>query len=290
MSIRSFLLAPSLPTFALAIALSALLALSCPARPHAAEPSAWSDAHGGAVRLVPGEQTAPGSFRAGLEFRLAEGWKTYWRNPGDAGVPPTFDWSRSDNVAKVTLSWPGPQRFDDEGGTSIGYKGDVILPIEVDAKDRAKPATLSLALDYAVCETICVPAKGEATLVLDPSDPGSPREAERIRIAQGRVPVPSPLGAPGKVGIDEVMVDRSETPPRLVVVARAPPGAGLFVEGPDNWYLPVPTPEAGQRRDGLVQFVLPLEGTPKGAVLAGTPLRFTLVSSDGSVETLYNIP
>jgi DsbC/DsbD-like thiol-disulfide interchange protein len=290
MSIRSSLMVPRLPAFLLAFSLPVIFALSLPTRLGAAEPSAWSDAHGGAVRLLPGESLAPGSFRAGLEFRLTEGWKTYWRNPGDAGVPPTFDWSKSDNVAKLTLSWPAPQRFDDEGGTSIGYEGDVILPIRVDAKDPARPVTLVLALDYAVCETICVPAKGEATLVLDSADPGSPRDAERIRIAQERVPVPSPLGAPGKVAIAEVTVDRSASPPRLVVVARAQPGAGLFVEGPDNWYLPVPTPDVRQRRDGAVGFVLPLEGTPKGAVLTGAPLRFTLVSSDGSVETLFNIP
>jgi DsbC/DsbD-like thiol-disulfide interchange protein len=262
----------------------------------AGEPSPWSDAHGGAVRLVPGAMAATGAkstigvWRAGLEIRLLHGWKTYWRNPGDSGVPPVFDWSKSDNVARLTVSWPAPARFDDETGTSIGYKGDVMLPLRVEAKDAARPVTLSLALDYAVCEAICVPAKGEARLVLDPASSGSDALDQRILAEQDKVPVETTLLAPGAVGIDKVALDRASSPPRLLVEARAKVGAQLFVEGPDNWYLPVPGPQAGQPGAGLVGFVLPLEGTPKDAVLSGTPLRFTLVSPDGAVEIPYVLP
>ena len=61
-------------------------------------------------------------LRAGIELRLAPGWKTYWRYPGDSGIPPRFDFAKSRNVKSVTVRWPAPQRLTDESGTSIGYK------------------------------------------------------------------------------------------------------------------------------------------------------------------------
>lgn len=267
----------------------ACLALLLASTPLAAgEPSPWSQAHGAAVRLVPGAEAAAGLWRAALEIRLVHGWKTYWRNPGDSGVPPVFDWSKSDNVAAVAVSWPAPSRFDDETGTSIGYKGDVLLPLRVEARDATKPVALSLALDYAVCEAICVPARGEGRLVLDPASPGPGADDPRILAGQDKVPVAAAIGAAGPVGIDTVTLDAASSPPRLLVEARAMAGAQLFVEGPDAWYLPVPGP--GPARQGLAGFVLPLEGMPKGAVVSGTPLRFTLVSPDGSVEIPYVLP
>ena len=120
----------------------AVLLFAAPPGALAEETSGWSSAHGGAMRLIPGA-AMPGGRGAGVEIRLDPGWKTYWRDPGDAGVPPVFDWSRSDNLAKVTLSWPAPTRFDDEAGSSIGYKHDVVFPLAVVAKDPAKPVTLA---------------------------------------------------------------------------------------------------------------------------------------------------
>ena len=99
--------------------------------------------------------------RAGIEIRLAPGWKTYWRYPGDSGIPPRFDFSGSQNVDRVTLQWPAPQRLTDESGISIGYKHDVVFPLDVMPQDATKPVMLALKIDYAMCEKLCVPADGE---------------------------------------------------------------------------------------------------------------------------------
>ena len=69
-----------------------------------------------------------------LKIKLKEGWKTYWRYPGDLGVPLVLDFSASQNVKAVIVRYPAPMRFPDgAGGNSIGYKGDVILPLECGA-------------------------------------------------------------------------------------------------------------------------------------------------------------
>ena len=135
----------------------------------AADSSPWDGTERAAVRLIAGGQHEAGGttvLRAGVEIRLAPGWKTYWRYPGDSGVPPRFDFSRSQNVKAVTMRWPAPQRLADEGGTSIGYKHDVLFPLDVVPQDAGKPAVLALGIDYAVCEKLCVPADGKAELTI----------------------------------------------------------------------------------------------------------------------------
>ena len=106
-------------------------------------------------------------LRAGVELRLAPGWKTYWRYPGDSGVPPRFEFDQSENVKSVAVLWPAPLRFSDGDGTTIGYKNNVVFPLRIEAKDRGKPVTLRLKLEYAVCEKICIPVDAKAELSID---------------------------------------------------------------------------------------------------------------------------
>src|SRR6476660_1837337 len=135
---------------------------------HATDASAWDGDARSAVRLIAGDTKSVGDapLRAGVEIRLAPGWKTYWRYPGDSGVPPRFDFAQSSNVQSVTLSWPSPRRFVDDGGQAIGYEGDVIFPLRILANNPAQPVVLRLKIDYAVCEKLCAPAEGSAELPL----------------------------------------------------------------------------------------------------------------------------
>ena len=103
---------------AILVNLVVMAAISRPAL--AADASPWDGDQRAAVRLIGAAQR--GTVHAGVEIRLASGWKTYWRYPGDSGVPPRFDFSASRNVASVTVRYPAPQRLSDESGTSIGYK------------------------------------------------------------------------------------------------------------------------------------------------------------------------
>ena len=124
--------------------------------------SSWDGDSRAAVRLVAGDGGSGAPLRAGIEIRLADGWKTYWRYPGDSGVPPVFDFSKSENIKSVSILWPAPHRFAYEGGASIGYKGDVIFPVHAVPSDPGRPATLRLTIEYAVCEKLCIPAQRRA--------------------------------------------------------------------------------------------------------------------------------
>ena len=221
--------------------------------------------------------------RAGIELRLAAGWKTYWRYPGDSGVPPVFDFSKSENVKSVDILWPAPHRFTDDGGASIGYKGGVILPLRVVSENPKRPVTLRLALDYAVCEKLCVPAKGAATL--DLAGAPSPHDA-RLAAAEAQVPRPARMGETAPLGIGTVRREPGTPHPRVVVEIAAPAAAplDLFVEGPtEEWALPLPEPVSGAS-PGRRRFAFDLDGLPPGANAIGARLRFTLVSGENAVE------
>src|ERR1700755_2648418 len=156
------------PAYLLPIVAAASLLAATPSTAIAADVSPWDDDLQSAARLIAASahNEAKGLvFRAGLEIRLKDGWKTYWRYPGDSGVPPVLDFSGSQNVKTVTVLYPAPARFPDgAGGQSIGYLGDVLLPLHVVAVNPAKPVMLNLKFDYAVCEKLCVPAKAQLEL------------------------------------------------------------------------------------------------------------------------------
>ncbi|MBX9992654.1 protein-disulfide reductase DsbD domain-containing protein [Phreatobacter oligotrophus] len=262
-------------------ALLSFLALAGTGVPVLAAPavSAWSRDTKSAVRLLDGGMEG-GLHLAGVEITLDPGTKTYWRTPGDSGVPPAFDWSKSTNVADVAVSWPAPLRFPDGNGFSIGYKTGVVFPLLVRPKVAGQPVRLGLHLDYAVCDQICIPAKADALLGLSrsASDP-----AAAAAIARYRASVPQ-AAVPG-LSLAIEAVDQSGQWPvvtlKAEVEASAP--ADLFAEGPDiHWTLPLPEPQdtAGTVR----RFKLTLDGAPRGTEPLGQALTFTLVSGHRALE------
>jgi DsbC/DsbD-like thiol-disulfide interchange protein len=253
----------------------------------AADSSPWDGNQRAAVRLIAGASRSEGAatiHRAGIEIRLAPGWKTYWRYPGDSGIPPRFDFSGSQNVDKVTLRWPAPQRLADESGTSIGYKHDVVFPLEVVAQDAAKPVVLALKIDYAVCEKLCVPADGSAGLAFT----GKPSEHDdKLTRSAILVPKPATVGADGPIEVRAAKREGS----RILVDVAAPAGTPveLFAEGPTpDWALPVPSPIAGAPA-GQQRFTFALDGLPPDTKPDGAILKLTAVAGGQAIEVPYRL-
>ena len=238
--------------------------------------TAWVEAGPARVRLL-----AAGAGEAGVEIRLARGWKTYWRYPGDAGIPPRFDWTGSDNLAGVEVSWPAPERLPEEGGTSIGYRDAVVFPLRVHARDPKAPVKLALKLDFAVCEKICIPADAKLTAVVAPAKERMPL----LDAARARVPRLARLGEGGGLAVLSVKLERGAVPRAVIDVAVPPGNFDLFAEGPnESWALPVP--ERVRAEGGRARFVLPLEGGPPGADPIPASLRLTLAAGNDAIEVV----
>ncbi len=139
--------------------------------------------------ILTGWQMPSGGHMTGLHLDLAPGWKTYWRAPGDAGIPPRFDWSGSENLKAVHVHWPAPTVFHTNGYQTIGYTDDLILPLEVIPRDPAQPVALRMQMELGICDDICLPAFLELTATLAP--PGAPDPALRSALNQRPVPAKS---------------------------------------------------------------------------------------------------
>src|SRR6476619_6594053 len=214
-----------------------LLASSLVFEARAQDSSPWQRDGHSAVRLLAGSRSGA-VLMGGVAFQLQPGWKTYWRTPGDSGVPPRFDFSKSENVEAVTVMWPAPMKFDDgAGGVSLGYKQQVVLPLRIVAKNADKPLTLRAEINYAVCEKICIPVEASAEL---PFASVASTEDGALSAALDTVPKPANVGDPNPVTIRDI---KRQGKTSVLVDVSAPAGkeVNLFVEGPTpDWALPVP--------------------------------------------------
>jgi DsbC/DsbD-like thiol-disulfide interchange protein len=269
-----------------ALGATAILSVACSAaEARADDASPWQrDAHS-AVRLLAGSRSGA-VLLGGVAIQLQPGWHTYWRTPGDSGVPPHFDFSKSDNVEAVTMLWPAPQRFDDgAGGTSLGYVKQIVLPLRIIAKNAEKPVTLRANINYAICEKLCIPVEANAELAFASV---ASTEDSALSEALAAVPKPANVGDPHPLTILDV---RREGKTGVLVDAVAPEGkdVSLFVEGPTpDWALPVPK-LIEHSPPGIRRFSFELDGLPPGASPDGAALKLTLVGGDQAYEFNVNL-
>ena len=230
-----------------------------------------------------------GRAEAGIEIALEPGWKTYWRTPGDAGIPPVVDWSRSTGIAGFDLRFPAPVRFGDEGVQSIGYTGPVILPIDLTLADAAKPASLDLDVQIGLCRDICVPVNAHLNATISPAAPIDAAVRADLAEARRRLPLPAVKGvAPWVISLERDRDGDSATGGVLVKVKMPEDEADaaardVLVEGPTgDWSLPLPEKIAASPGREIWRF--DLDGVPRGARLEGSELRFTMRIRDRVVE------
>jgi len=265
------------------LCLGLLLALPS-AKAAAGLASDWVEGNSSRARLIAGNGVA------GVEVQMPEGWKTYWRNPGDAGgVPPSFDWSKSENLAAATVLYPAPKRFSDRAGDTIGYKGTVVFPVRLTAKDPAKPIDLRLSLEYGVCKDICIPAEAALSLTIAP-ETGSD-VPEELAAALKQVPAQDGERRPGDPVLKRVVSELGGSKPNIVLEAEFPSGsehADLFIEAPPGLFVPLPKKTADDGA-GRVTFQADLSDGVDLEALKGQTLTATLVSDSGQSETTFKV-
>lgn len=274
---------PAMVPSRLCLALLALAAFVASARGAQAEDvSPWvRDTHS-ALRLVAGSRTGS-VLMGGIEIELKSGWKTYWRTPGDSGMPPRFDFSKSTNVESVTPLFPAPRKFDDgAGGTSFGYYKNVVFPLRIVLKNPNEPVQLRASVSYAVCEKLCVPAEAETELAFTSAVSSTDN---LVAAALNKVPKPASTSDATPLALRAFKREGN----RVIVDVAAPgaDGVDLFAEGPTpDWALPVPTRIASPG-PGMLRYQFELDGLPANTRPEGAQLKLTLVGPDAAFE--YNI-
>jgi DsbC/DsbD-like thiol-disulfide interchange protein len=251
----------------------------------AEDTSPWQRDGHSAVRLLAGSRSGA-VLTGGIAFQLQKGWKTYWRTPGDSGVPPRFDFSKSENIEAVTVLWPAPKKFDDgAGGYSLGYQDQTVLPLRIVAKTPDKPVTLRVDINYAVCEKLCIPVEANAELTFTSV---ASTEDGALSAALETVPKPANVGDPNPLTIRDVKRD-GKSAVLVDVAASDTKEVSLFVEGPTpDWGLPMPK-LLDHGPPGIKRFAFELDGVPPGTNPDGAALKLTLVGGDRAYEFNVNL-
>ena len=260
----------------------------------AGDASPWVKANFAKTRLIAGQmEGAAGKTQilAGVQIKLDDGWKTYWRNPGDSGLPPSFNWEGSKNVKDATVLWPVPHRFSDQYGTSIGYSEEVVFPVELTPVRSGEAIELKLKLDYAICKDICVPAQADLDLKLDQRQMASAGAGRAIWRFKSLVPEQAGGQSADLPQIKSIQPALEAAKPRIVVEADFPggtDGADLFAEGGEEIYLP--PPQSIEKIDAKrVRFTINLAKDTDLAALAERDVRWTLVTKTSGTETVQGL-
>ena len=255
--------------------------LPAAAAPGLASSSAWHDSEGGRIRLVTsGAPDQAGHLQGVLDIALKPGWKTYWRDPGDNGVPPQIDISDSTNVSDAALSFPAPKRHDDGYGVWAGYDHSVSLPVTFTLASPRDAATIEAQVFLGVCETICIPL--QATLKLDPSsDPDNVADAALVKTGFAALPGRAQPGFEARPlpGDPETLVVEAAVPGN-------PASAEFFVAGEHGYMF---GPAVRDERDGKLIFRLPILDRPATPPSA-SGLAYTLTGETGAVAGLLPYP
>lgn len=234
----------------------------------ASRSSVWQVAEQAETRLVSAVTAiAPGAatLDLGWQVSLKGKWKTYWRAPGDAGLPPDWDWSGSTNVADVEVDWPAPERMTAFGLDSYVYRDDVVLPLRVRLKNPGQAADLRLRVQYMVCAEICVPLEAGYRLFVPDGEAAATAEAGLIR--KFAALVPDSRGAVVAEAGHYVM-DCGQTRLEVRLASPVPAGSGIdaYVDGPDGVTYGRPV-----LSDDRLRLMMSVKGAVKG--LAATDKR-----------------
>ncbi|WP_429646636.1 protein-disulfide reductase DsbD family protein [Skermanella aerolata] len=268
------------------VLLAALLAANLPAHGASGPWQQTDTVEGRLIAAVEGTGEGAGTLDRvplGLHLKMKPGWKTYWRSPGDAGLPPQVSWDGSGNLAGTDFRWPAPHRFTLFGIETFGYDGEVIFPITARPAQAGQPLDLKASIDLLVCSDICVPQHLDLTLQV-PAGPAASSGADANLIARFASYVPGD-GAASGLAVESVRASGKGL--EVVATAREPfVDPDVFVENAAGAVLGAPT-VAFSDGDRRITITLPPTGQP--VVLDGLPVTLTLVDGARSLETTATV-
>ena len=253
--------------------------------------SDWEDNPYARARLIAAEypnKEQPDTANAGVQIELNPGWKTYWRVPGDSGIPPRIMWKGSKNVKSIEVRWPAPHRYIDEYGMSIGYKDEIVLPLKITPIDKTAPVHLSLQLDYAVCKEVCLPVNSKMTLKLTPAKNTKSPFGRKLKRFLAQVPKQAMPEAGLRIRGLEVVADNGRVTLKLDVEnSTDDPLVDVFVEGRDDLFFGTPKPIKNTGKMSHVE--MPVSGAKSANALDGDKIRLTMVGKKSSTTQYWQV-
>ena len=258
--------------------------------------SPWIKTKQTEVRLISATQGIGDSktIQLGLQFKLKDNWKVYWRTPGDAGFPPRMVWDDSQNLAGTKQYWPAPTRFEVLGFQTMGYKKEVVFPISATVTDPNQPLKLRAKLNYLTCDDVCIPYKADISLDLAAGNNTATENFHLINKYVSKVP--------GDGSTHGLKIEKVETAGefktvkkdvrkgfiRIVAASTVPFNKpDVFVEGPELTFF---SPPQVTLSDGGKKAIIKIPASEEeDAKLLQASLRLTLRDGERSAERLLTV-
>ncbi len=254
----------------------------------AEEESEWDEGDFSKARFIASHKAVPGeggeTLYIGFQVKMKEGWKTYWRTPGSAGLPPVFDWEGSVNLGQVEVKYPAPERFEIFDLQTYGYPDEVVYPIKIVPAVWDAPITLNAKINYLVCKDLCVPATANLSLTIPAANGEAPfslftgvieRYLKEVPKSEGRQVEVSELQLLGPPGIQN-LVFRLKGENLMT-------GADIIVEDLENFKFGIP-----RRRiltaSNEAEFIIPVSAIGTNKNLAGQKVVVTLMDGWGNLD------
>jgi DsbC/DsbD-like thiol-disulfide interchange protein len=246
-----------------------------------AEITPWASNEGGRMRIIAMPPEPDGKVRGALQIEPKPGWITYWKEPGDAGIPPQIVFSRNGDLTLDRLSYPIPKRIDNGQLRDIGYDHPVTFPFELTASNPGKPLSLSASAFVGLCRNICIPFQAEFSLAFKPLKGTPVEEAMILNEAAARLPeAPSDAFAVTRYAMTQGgnvlrltlrLPEGTEKPPQVIVTG--PEGHILF-DGIN-----------GQQDGESYSLDMPVGKLPKGYDVKGKRWGILVLAGNRAMET-----
>lgn len=240
--------------------------------------SAWATNEGGRMKLVLLPADAEGSREGVLLIEPKPGWITYWKEPGDVGIPPSITPASGAAFSVARVDFPVPKLLTSGDMQDVGYDHPVALPLVLANAGNDTP--ISISAFVGVCQNICIPF--QADLTVDPAaEIGvDPTEVALVENAKRLVP-PGP-SEDFRVTGHAIKPDLKS----LEVSLRLPhkgPATEVFLSGPSGHVYVEGKASAGP--DGETLYTVPIGKLPKGYTIAGKRWGILVVAGDRAMET-----
>jgi DsbC/DsbD-like thiol-disulfide interchange protein len=263
------------------VILSVLSLLLLPQIGHAAS-SEWAMSGETRMRLIVAEpQAGDMTIRAALQVDLAAGWKTYWQDPGEAGVPLQLDLTGSQNVALKAILYPAPMRFDDGVTEWAGYKQPVLFPIELQRGDSAVGASIAADVFIGICEEICVPFQTNLNVKVENANAST---ADQMAVQAAFAALPARAG--DTFGVRSIKAD-GKTVQIETVLKTGNSAPELFLVSPIGWQFGAPKLVG---LDGLnARFEAGIFFAPKVGLVEPLAISYTLIEGGSAVTGISSL-
>ncbi len=231
------------------------------------------------AEVLTGWRSDAATHLAAIKITLAPGWATYWRAPGDSGIPPQFTFAGSDQITKITPHWPTPEVFGTNGLRSVGYYDTVVIPLTVDLEGAAPDVALEGEMLIGVCEDICIPV----TLGFSALLPVKGTADSAITAALADRPTPQAAANVGDVTcrIDPIADGLRMTTQVAVPKTGASEHVVVETRDPSIWVSEAKSTRSGDTLTSVVDMVHP---SGQAFAIDRSGVRITVLGSDMAVD------